>query len=298
MQAPSAVAPDDTFSEIEKKLSHTWILLLASQITQGLAPPFEKLLAELEALRPVQTKLDRMVATQEALARFKDDVLNVLLDETKAEVLVEVGGDYTAALYKQIFTSYTPSQLRRFLLGEQLEAMRTWPAILAKTSNPRLHTIGARIVEAVKQADEILSALAAATTEQNAFALGPRAAFAQACTAARGAAFGKLLELAEDPASGPLPDDFVDRFFQRDSSGRALRLDDLKKSITRTTEHLARLTAQRDELAGAQARARKAKQTTELAAKKERLALKAKDAADAASEIAALEAEMAKDGEE
>jgi hypothetical protein len=298
MQAPSAIAPDETFSEIAKKLSHTWILLHACQITQGLAPPFEKLLTDLEALRPVQAKLDRAVATQVALARFKDDALNVLLDETKAEVLAEVGGDYTAALYKQVFTIYTPSQLRRFLLGEQLEAMRTWPAILAKTSNSRLHAIGARIVEAVKQADEILSALAAATADQTAFALGPRAAFAQACTAARGAAFGKLLELSEDPVSGPLPDDFVDRFFQRDSSGRALRLDDLNKSIARATEHLAKLTAQRDELAGAQARARKAKQMSELAAKKERLAQKAKDAADAAAEIAALEAEIAKGGEE
>jgi hypothetical protein len=48
-----------------------------------LASPFEKLLGELETLRPVQTKLDRAVATQEALARFKDDVLNVHLDETK-----------------------------------------------------------------------------------------------------------------------------------------------------------------------------------------------------------------------
>ena len=298
MQAPGAISSDDTFTEIEKKLAHTWILLLACQLTTGLAPSFEKLLAELEQMRPIETKLDRAIAMQEALARLKDDVLNVLLDDTKAEVLVEVGSDYTAALYKQVFMGYTPSQLRRFLLNEQLEAMRTWPAILLTTSNARLHKIAARIVEAVKQADEVLSALAAARAEKTAFALGPRAAFAQACTAARGATFGKLLELSEDPANGPLPEDFVDRFFQRDSSGRALRLDDLKRAITSTEEHLAKLKAQRDELASKQARARKAKQTRELTEKKARLATKAKEAADEAAEIAALEAEMEKGGEE
>lgn len=297
MQAPSAIGADESFPDIEKKLTHTWILLLACHLTQPLAPPFEHLLTELETLRPAQAKVDRAVAAQEALARFKDDVLNVLLDDTKTEVLVEVGNDFTAAFYKQIFTTYTPSQLRRFLLGEQLEAMRTWPAILLTTSNPRLHQIAARIVEAVKQADEILSALAVATTAQTAFALGPRAAFAQACTAARGAAFGKLLEISEDPASGPLPEDFVDRFFQRDSSGRALRLDDLKTAMISAAEHLAKLRAQHDELAGKQERARKAKLNKALLEKKARLAMKAKAAAEEAAEIAALEAELAKDGE-
>jgi hypothetical protein len=297
MHAPSAIAPDEPLTEIEKKIAHTWIVLLACQLTKGMAPPFERLLAELEMLRPIETKLDRAVKMQEELARIKDDVLNVLLDDTKKEVLIEVGNDYTAALYTQIFKVYTPSQLRRFLLNEQLETMRTWPAILLTTSNARLHSIAARIVEAVKQADEVLSALAAATAEQTAFALGPLATFAQSCTAARGAAFGKLLEMSEDPASGPLPEDFVDRFFQRDSSGRALRLDDLNAAITQAAERLARLTAQRDELAGKQERARKAKLTKELVAKKARFAAKTKDASDEAAAIAALEAELAKNGE-
>ena len=66
MQAPATIVPDEAFSEIEEQLSHTWILLLACQLTQGLAPPFEKLLTDLEALRPVQTKIDREVATQDA----------------------------------------------------------------------------------------------------------------------------------------------------------------------------------------------------------------------------------------
>ncbi len=294
MHAPAAIAPDEAFPEIQEQLTHTWILVLACQLTQGLAPVFEKLLTELETLRPIQTKLDREVATQDARVWFGDDVLNVLLDETKKEVLIEVGNDFNAALYKQLFGNQAPSELRRFLMGDQLEAMRTWPAILAQTSNAKLHKIGARIALAVQQADQILAALAAAKAAQSTFAAGPRAAFAQACNAARGAAFGKLLEIAKDPVSGPLPDDFVDRFFRRDTSGRTPRLEDLEKAVTRATDQLVRATARRDEVAGKQARTLQSRQEAELSAKQARLAAKQKDADDAAAEVAALQAAMGK----
>ncbi len=179
-------------------------------------------------------------------------------------------------------------------MGEQLSAMRTWPAILAQTSNPKLQKIGARITQAVQQADQILAALAAVKAAQSTFALGTRAAFAQACNAARGAAFGKLLEIAKDPASGPLPDDFVDRFFRRDTSARAPRLEDLDRTIARLSDRVAKVTAQRDELAGRQARALRSRQEAELATKQARLAAKKKEADDAAAEVAALEAAMGK----
>ena len=294
MHAPAAIAPDEAFPDIEEQLTHTWILLLACQLTQGLAPAFEKLLAELETLRPVQTKIDREVATQDGRVWFGDDVLNVLLDETKKEVLVEVGNEFNAALYKQLFGNQAPSELRRFVMGEQLETMRTWPAILAQTSSAKLHKIGARITLAVQQADQILAALAAVKAAQSTFAAGTRAAFAQACNAARGAAFGRLLEIAKDPASGPLPDDFVDRFFRRDTSGRAPRLEDMDRTIARLTDRLAKVTAQREELAGRQARALLSRQEAELAVKVARLATKKKEADEVAAEVAALEAAMGK----
>ena len=294
MQAPANIAPDEALPEIEDLISHSWILLLACPLTLALAPAFEKLLTELEALRPIQTKIDREVANQEARVWFGDDVLNVLLDETKKEVLIEVGNDFNAPLYKQLFGSQSPSELRRFVMGEQLQTMRTWPAILAQTSNPKLQKLGARITLAVQDADQILAALAAVKAAQSTFALGTRAAFAQACNATRGAAFGKLLEIAKDPASGPLPEDFVDRFFRRDTSGRAPRLEDLDRTIARLADRMAKVTAQRDDLAARQARALLSRQEAELSTKQARLAAKQKEASDAAAEVAALQAAMAK----
>jgi hypothetical protein len=294
MQAPRTLEPEEACGEIEEQLAHTWIFLLACKLTKGMAPPFEKLLAELEALSTAEAKLDRAVEAGEARVWFGDDDLNVLLDETKKAILAEVGNDYRAPLYRQIFGSQTPSELRRFVMSDQLEAMRTWPAILGQTASPKLQALGPRIVEAVQQADQILAALAAARTAESAFTTGPRAVFVQACNAARGAAFGQLLELTKDPASGSLEDDFVDRFFRRDTSGRAPRLEDLEKAVTRHAERLARATAQRDEVALRQAKTLEAKQQKELLAKQARLAEKKKEADDAAAEIAALEAEMAK----
>ncbi len=92
---PDASHGDRLDNEPEHRATQTRSSAPAARppVSRIVARIFEKLLTDLEALRPVQTKIDREVATQEARVWSGDDVLNVHLDETKKEDLVEIGTD-------------------------------------------------------------------------------------------------------------------------------------------------------------------------------------------------------------
>jgi hypothetical protein len=295
MQSPKTFTISDSLADIEAYLTNLLVFLLACKLTKSLAPQVQQRLDDLDALRPLLRKHLRAVADAEAAVLFVDDELNLILDDAKKETLAHVGNDYGAPLYKQLFGGLSPSELRRFLLGEQLETQRLWTAILGQTSNPKLQQIGVRNGKVVADADQVLAALEQAKAASDAFDAGPLQAFVDACNTTLAAVFGKVLEIYKDPASGPLPPDFVDRFFVRDTSSRAPRLEELDRAIQRLGDRLAKLTAQRDEMKANQGKARKAKLQTEIAAKQARLAAAKQAAEQAAAEMAALEAALAKE---
>jgi hypothetical protein len=241
--APRTFANDEPADDIEEDLVCILVTARACQLTAHLVPPVERLLAELSPTRDRQTQLERAVAQEEAKIPFIDDVLNLLLDETKKEVPAQLDAEQAAAIMARLFEKRSPSELRRFTLGEQHETQRGWPDILTPLQNPRLTDIAYRITQAVKAADDVLSNQAKAQTELDTFLLGPRADYVATCNKERGAVFGKILEISKDPASGPLPADFVNRFFLRDTSGRVKRLPALEAEAARLRARLAKVEA-------------------------------------------------------
>jgi hypothetical protein len=295
MASPSTVEHDAPFDEIDEDLAHTDIFLRASPLTLALAPPIAALRAELPFVRAQQSEHQDAVHEQEAKALFIDDDCNVLVDETKVLTLAEVKGNYQAPLYRQLFAGLSPSQVKRPTLGEQLTQMRTWPAILASTSNPALHDLGKRIAIAVAHGDEVTSVLAGAQSKLDAFLLGPRAAFVDRVNAARNLTYGKLAEIEHNQPKGTLPAGFAERFFLHDTSGGVMSMSDLERTILRLQKKLTRYQGMRAEHQQKQTDALQAKKDADLTVKKERLADAQKKATEAAKELAELEAELEKE---
>ncbi|MEP7124395.1 MAG: hypothetical protein ABJE95_25935 [Byssovorax sp.] len=90
------------------------------------------------------------------------------------------------------------------------------------------------------------------------------------------------------------PAGFAERFFLHDTSGRATSTTDVERTIGRLQKKLTRHQGVLSELNQKQASAQKSKQDLALAEKQKKLAAAQKKAADAATELAALEAEVAK----
>ena len=232
------------------------------------------------------------VQAQEAHALFIDDEGNAIVDEVKIAVLAEIKGDYQAPLYKQLFIDKSPTQLKKPILGDQLDQMRTWPAILASTSSPALHALGLRTAKFVALGDAANASLASAQTKLDAFLSGPRAAYVDKVNAARKLTCGKLAEVAHSQPPSTLPAGFAERFFLHDTSGRAALTADVERTVARLQKKLARHQGVLAELNQKQASAQKSKQDAVLAEKQKNLALAKKKVDDAASELAALEAEL------
>ncbi len=292
--APRMFADDELFTDIEEDLGCILVATLACPLTSNLAPPIAQLLAELSPTRATQTQFERAVAAEDAKIPFVDDVLNFLLDEAKREVPGQLDPEQAAKIMARLFEKRSPSALRRFTLGEQHETQRGWPDILTPLQNPKLTDLASRVGQAVKSADDVLSNQARAQTQLDAFLVGPRAEYVAACNKERGAIFGKILEIYEDPASGPLPGDFVDRFFLRDTSGRVKRLDDVEKAIGRLSAKLGKLTALRKDMTDKLKNAAQEKLEAEILARSAKLAEAQKAAGDEAAAIAALKAELDK----
>ena len=283
---------DEPSDDIEDDLAHIQFALLACPLTSSLAPPIEDLLAELEPTRGTQTQLERAVSAEDAKVPFADDALNLLLDEAKREVPIQLDPEQAAKIMARLFEKRSPSALRRFTLGEQHETQRGWPDILTPLQNPKLTDLAHRLTQAVKHADEVLSNQARAQTELDTFLLGPRAEYVAHCNQERAALFGKILEISRDPAHGPLPSDFVDRFFLRDVSGRVKRLSDVEKTIERLSAKLGRLQAQRQAMKDKLKTTAQEKLTAEILARSAKLADAQRSAHDEAAAIAALQAKL------
>ena len=295
MQSAKTITVDDSIQDTEDYLTNLLSYLSTCKLTKALVSQVEQRLDALDALRPTRTKLQRAVGAAEAAVLFVDDDLNVLLDETKRETLIFVGNDYTAPLYKGLFGGQSPSELRRFLLGEQLETQRLWPAILGATTSATLADVGARTEAKVAEADGVLATLTQAEAALSAFEQGAWKAFVHDCNVMLAKVFGEVLAIYKDPANGPLPADFVDRFFVRESGGRAPRLEELEAAIVRLGERLEKMKAQRDALKANRENARKSRLKTQIASKQAAAAAAKLEAEEAAAEVAKLEAELAKD---
>jgi hypothetical protein len=294
MPSSRTIDPDEPFDDIDAELAHTCLFLLACPLTPALAAPIVALRTELPAVRALQAQHTDAVQAQEANALFIDDDGNTLVDEVKVATLAEVKGEYQATLYKQLFIDKSPTQLKKPVLGPQLEQMRVWPAILASTSNAVLHALGLRTATFVVHGDAANAALASAQTKLDTFLSGPRAAYVDKVNAARKLTYGKLAELAHNQPAGTLPAGFPERFFLHDTSGRAVSTTDVERTIGRLQKKLARHQGVLADLNAKQATAQKSKHDAALADKQSKLADAQKKAADAASELAALEAEVAK----
>jgi hypothetical protein len=294
--APRTLADDEPLEDVEADLLHILLALYACRLTTQLAPPIAQLLSvDLEAIRAQETQLTRAVDAETAKVPFADDDLDVLLDQAEELLITELGTAEAKAMLARLLKNRPPSEVRRPVLQDQLETQREWEAILKPTGKQNLADYGGRVTKAVKYADEqVLAPQASAQTALDAFMKGPRANFIAACNAARGVVFGKLVEIAEDPKSGPLPKDFIDRFFLRDTSRRVMRLGDLDKMITRLTTKLANLQERRKELAASQETAAKQKLQRQIDARRNKLAGRRKSIANEEAELAAMEAELAK----
>ncbi|TKC94155.1 hypothetical protein [Polyangium fumosum] len=292
MAEPRTIAIDESFEDIDDELRHTETNLQAYPDTAPLADPFAALRAALRQRKAEEDALRDQIARAKALVVAADDGLNLLVDETKKAVLAAFGQDYSAPLYRQLFAGQSPSELKRPLLGAQLETMRAWVGPLGAAGVPALATLASKLAPAISRADEAITKTSVAEQQMDVFVAGARTALVNDINALRKLTGGKIGELVHGSLEGRVPSDFADRFFLSSGGSRTPTITELSQSITRLEAKLERQKALLEAMKEKEAKRLLAKQEAELADKQANLAAAERRAAEAAQEIARIKAEM------
>jgi len=293
---PSIIDHDASLESVLDHNTTTLTRLLANPLTQQLAPPFQLLQDRLMDVQRQETLLWIDILKGTTRVSVADDVLDDFVDVLSNSLLAETGNDRDAAFYKLYFGKKRPSDLKRSVLGGQLETMRGWISSLQQHPSPAIQALGQRLAQDVQQADDAEKALEEARQRNREFrAVGERKALIDAANALRKSTYGALAELPHKHPEKNLSNTFAEHFFKRAPRKKASEEEprtaaDLAAHIAQVEEQLGVLKARyTDVLATEEAQARaKAQREADAAA----LADAEKEAHEALARVAALRAKL------
>ncbi len=246
---------------------HTSALLGSYPFLSELSAQFDALYEGWNTLFEEELALLRRQRAAEASVIAVDEALDFLCAAIAATILAESGGDRKTVTYQRYFGTARPSQLKRPVLGNQLDVMRSWiPSLSAADSSAALREYGQQLAERVVEADAAVIALAEAEREQADFEIGVRKRFIDDLNATRMRIHGQLAELAHRSTEFKLSRDFARRFFLRGRSSARASINDLERKVLRARERLRRYEEQLARLIEEEERTNNQRQDAEVEA--------------------------------
>jgi len=230
----------------------------------------------------------------DAAAELADNDLDALNDLIAPAALIEAKNDRGKPPYSLLYATQRPSDVKRPILGGQLDLMITWPPTLAQCQSTNLKTDAVSLEAACHVGEEAQAGQAKAETAFTNFrAIGTRKQAVDKLNAARKSIHGKLGEIQHNhPELGA---GWADSFFRQSGGAERVTVKELDRRIAATEIELAVWKKQRDDLAAQEDAAAKAKKEVALAKKRAELSAAQKAAAELAARAAELAAEIEKD---
>ncbi|AKT37384.1 hypothetical protein [Chondromyces crocatus] len=295
MNQLKTIGLDEELDEIDGQLAQTEISTAADPLTLHLTAAFTQLRQDLLQVRAQEVSRHDAVKAADARAYPVDDELNAISDEVKVAVLALAENNYQHPLYRQFYSGQSPSALKRPVLGEQLETMRTWVALLADQGSAVLAEIGVRLAPIIQRADEVVDAQTVAQQRLDVFERGARKAFVDRVNGQRKLAFGRIGEIIHATPGRKLTSSYAERFFQHGPSARTPTIAGMERLVARQKAKLDRLEARLAEMKSKQDQQRQAQQEAQLEERRLKVVEAEKRAAAAMAELEALKEQIAKE---
>jgi hypothetical protein len=265
--------------------------LQSHPLTQPLAAEFMAFRPFIDAAQAEELALLENRYRIEAAVQILDDALDGIVDSVDSTLRLELRYDRSSPIYLRFFGSLQPSELKRPMLGGQLETMRAWPSALEESSHPTLQQHGATLQAKLAEADAAEAEKQRVTQQLADFrVLGTRAKLIDRFNAVRKSLYGKLAEIQHGNAG--LGSGWAESFFRGSGSAERLTIREVERRIASAEVELASLRTQRDELVAQEERAAQARAEAERAEKRARLDAARAAAAELAAQIADLETDL------
>lgn len=258
-----------SLSSVRDEILYTKVRLRANPLTAKKAAEYDALLKDLAAVQAIEQALTDGKLETGALIDGIDDVLDPLVDRLSNMLLSRTGQNRDSELYKRYFGTARPSDVKRPVLGKELELVQGWLPSLKSSTDPELKALGLELESAVTAGVKAEAAYQDAERKLADFRrLGERKTIIDRANRIRQGTHGELAQLPHSPQGSSLPRDFASSFFRHRERAEAT-VERLQSQVAEAELALATL---REELKAAEAAA-----ATEAsaAAAKERLALEA-----------------------
>jgi len=253
MTAPLPFTTDCSLENLSDDTVFTLALLQQYPFASEYVDNYKETLARCDATIAEQRTCARAIVKCQAGIEGADCLLDPLIDKVDAAAAVVTGKNRQHPLYKSIFGDWRVADLKRPLLGEELEAVRPWPKVLAESGDDALAALAPQITKAIEHADKAVQALADAHSANRQFRLtGNRKKLIDDVNKLRTATFGYIKEYVRAHPEQSLPPDLASQIFQRSRKVTRLTAEDLDAEITALQEDLSMLQQQRAELAAPQ----------------------------------------------
>jgi hypothetical protein len=288
---PRVLPIDTEIFELAEELFHTSALLRAYPFLSTQAEQSEPFHADWFSV--LQAEIALLRARREAEARVIniDNHFDFLCTAISNTMLAENGNNRQAPVYKRYFGAVPSSKLKRPVLGEQLDVMRTWvPSLTGPESSLALQAYGKQLAARVAEADEAVRAQAEAERQEADFEVGARKAFVDRLNAHRQVLYGQLAELPHSHPEWNLSSDFAHRFFLRETGSRRLTIPELEEKLLRLNAKVRKYEAQLVELIEDQEAQAQLRDEADEAEAAEELAALERQRAEAAERLAAIKA--------
>jgi hypothetical protein len=207
-QVPKTVALEG----VRDDLVFSYDITRAHPAAADVAPRFKALIDAWPAVYMQQLAHWDAQTAADARIAMADIRLDALVDRFWPALLALVGQDRNDPHFRLYFT-VPPNELKRPVLGPQLDTIKGWLVHFAKESDPTLVELGKEFKAAVKQANEALTARRNADADNEHFrAKGELAAYLDEVRKERDAVYADLDGRPAKDAS--LPRDFASMFFR------------------------------------------------------------------------------------
>jgi hypothetical protein len=291
--ALSTIDPRSSLQAIHEEAVYSQSRLKAHSMAASLAAGFATFLTDWNAVNTQELALlDAVIAAQAKIDECDDD-LDSFVDAVSNAILLENNNDRDAPMYVQYFGAKRPFEIKRPILGEELELVRSWIPSLKASSSAMLSKLGAEGQQKIDAADAVVAEKTAADQALRVFRItGERRQLIDKLNALRKSTYGKLAKLPHEPKGRHLPGDFADRFFLHDTTKGKATIGKVRKQITTLEQELSDLREQLAELE-VQAAA-KTKRKAEAESDQAALAEAERAAAEATAKATELRAKIKK----
>jgi hypothetical protein len=288
---------DVTLDTLFDECVYTQVRLSAYPTTLPLAQDFDNLLTQWATVRDQEKAIDRELVATRALARIVDEELDDLTDETAKTLLLITKGERDDPDYELYFGDTRPSDLKRPLLGAQLDTMRGWVQNMQASSHPQIVDLGKRVAAAVARGDAATANVTAAERKNREFrTTGARRKLIDVMNAVRKSTYGKLAEMPHAQPQLKLPRDFANRFFRtKPSSAPKPRTEsDVEDDLALATQRVTDLQTELNDMRKAADEAKIKQENEEKQAAGEELVDAEKEMEELAKRVAALKEKAGK----